>query len=413
MYNRLIQVFEYDRLKIGDFGFTIKHFDALAVFSERQKTPWFRLGYRCIHFSHYVGVIQIEGLTIEILPKTDKGENKGECQKHLIEMLCQIGNLKLSAPTNALLKWKKRSILDLYIGYFIIELKILIHRGLIRRYRREQGNQKALKGKLLVGKQIRENLVHKERFYCEYTTYDRDHLLHQVLNEALKMLTSYSGARPWISEIRSLLMDFPECKSININEAIFSKINWDRKNKAYSEAIQIAKMLLLNFHPDLSSGSNDVLALLFNMNDLFESWILSRLKKAANNIDNVVVSGQKTKRFWTNEQERYVNIRPDILVFHKGDPILVLDTKWKRLTEFDKPSASDLQQLFAYNHLFDVRQSYLLYPSTHQLEMNNGYFGKNQTDRCGICLLPIIKNGKLNKEIGEELLKVFRDIKIC
>lgn len=407
MHNKLIQVFEYDHLKIDDFGFTLKHFDALTAFSERQKTPWFRLGYRCIHFSHYVGVIQVDGLTIEILPKIDKGENKGECQKHLIEMLCQTGKLKLSAPSNALLQWKKRSILDLYIGYFVKELQTLIHRGLIRRYRREQGNQKALKGKLLVGKQIRENLIHKERFYCEYTIYDEDHILHQILNEALKMLTDYSGARPWMSEIRSLLMNFPDCKCININETIFFKINWDRKNKAYSEAIQIAQMLLLNFHPDLSSGANDVLALLFNMNDLFESWVLSSLKKAAYSIPEVSVSGQQNKRFWTNEEDRYVNIRPDILLFYKGEPIMVLDTKWKRMSEYDKPSANDLQQLFAYNHLFDVEQSYLLYPGHSQLEVNNGQFGVDAKNRCGVCMLPIIRDANLNKQIGQELLDEF------
>ncbi len=405
MSSKVIKVFEYGRLTVGEEGFTQSHFEALAAFVEYQKVPWFQPGYRCIHFNQHVGVVQVNDLTIEILPKIDKYADASRCHEHLVEMLCQTGDLKVAAPTRAMLKWKRNSLLDLYIGYYVEEVRQLIHRGLIRRYRRIQGNKKVLKGKLLVGQQIRQNLVYKERFCCEYTTYDRDHLLHQILWEALQMLSNYWGARPWISEIRLLMLEFPECTPIAIDESIFSQMAWDRKSEPYAEAIHIARMLLFNYHPDFSRGANDVLALLFDMNSLFERWFLGRLMVAARSIPDVTISGQVGKRFWSSNERGILNIRPDIVVFKGKQPVLILDTKWKQMNGEGKPSADDLQQLYAYNHLFSVAQSYLVYPGNGGLEISNGWFGDDPNDRCGICLVPLIKGGRLNKAVGEALLE--------
>ena len=43
---------------------------------------------------------------------------------------------------------------------------------------------------------------------------------------------------------------------------------------------------------------------------------------------------------------------------------LIVDTKWKRLSEEEggRPSRSDLYQLYAYLHRYDCQRAYLLYP---------------------------------------------------
>ena len=67
---------KYD--KSGDFREC--HFDAMVKFNELHQNKYFTIGHNGIVFKNYVGVIQVGGLTIEILPKADK---KADADKNL------------------------------------------------------------------------------------------------------------------------------------------------------------------------------------------------------------------------------------------------------------------------------------------------------------------------------------------
>ena len=88
-----IQVFEYQTIRVGEEinGVVLEEltYKALALYQEKKATKYFSLVYNGIKFSHYVGVIQIGSLTLEILPKADKSR-QGDTYKWksiLIEML--------------------------------------------------------------------------------------------------------------------------------------------------------------------------------------------------------------------------------------------------------------------------------------------------------------------------------------
>lgn len=391
MAKNIIQVYEHQTVNSIVLGNSA--YEVLKKFrSDKDNFNFFELTNNGIKFKQYVGVLQVGNVTIEVLPKIDKGNDtvedteKSKWQKILIDMLRFTGTVNVKHTENANLSIKHNSILELYFEIFIIEVERLLHLGLIKKYRKTEGNLGALKGKLKFNKHVTKNIVHKEKFYVEYTTYDTDHILHRILYKTIKLIKNISNSSKLSSKIGNLLLNFPELKNIKVDENTFDKLNLNRKTESYRNAINISKMLLLNYHPDISNGRRDVLALMFDMNVLWEKFVLKTLNRSENFIksENIIkdydINGQKEKPFW--QGSRNTKLKPDIL-FKKEEGSnkirVIIDTKWKQAkNEKDLPSNGDLQQLFAYSMYWDCKKVALLYPG--ETSRNIDYSSLNDDD---------------------------------
>ena len=80
-------------------------------------------------------------------------------------MLKVCKHINIDNVSESALKKRYNSILEVYFEMYLNEIEELIQKGLIKKYRRVQENQLALKGKLVFTKNIQKNIVHKERFY--------------------------------------------------------------------------------------------------------------------------------------------------------------------------------------------------------------------------------------------------------
>lgn len=367
----LIKVFEHEYLEIDDGSFKKHHWKALAYFNTRNNNKYFTLYPDGIKFNQYVGVVQAGDLTIEILPKADKeDDDKNKWQKVLFRILNECRFIKVNHPEEAYLKLHSGSILDAYLLLFLDEIERLLHIGLIKKYHKIEKNSLALKGKLLFQQHITRNIVHQERFYVQYSIYDREHLIHQLLIKTLKLVAKLV-VNPVISgKANRLLLEFPEMKSIDIvNENTFKRIVLDRKTAVYKQSLLISKMLLLNYRPGITSGADSVLAMLFDMNKLWEEYVYRQLLKLNTSWD---ISRQNSIKFWKPVNQEAKHIRPDIIVSNHPKGRLTIDTKWK-IMEDEYPSDSDLQQMFAYAHYVESSHLILLYPSIEKKKHEGGY----------------------------------------
>ncbi len=113
--NNPIQIFEHDKLLIGEQGFEQSHWDALGWYNEKHGGDFFTLTPKGVKFNQYVGVIQVGNITIEILPKISKvGEDKEKWQKVLIDMLRECRWMQVYSNDTASLRFKPNSILEAY-----------------------------------------------------------------------------------------------------------------------------------------------------------------------------------------------------------------------------------------------------------------------------------------------------------
>lgn len=414
---RLIQVFEHDKLtskslcskgdELGD-----KIIDKLWQYNDSNKNIYFEAIRHGVKFKNYVGVIQIGGTTIEILPKADKLNTTSDTEKDvwhnvLLKMLAHCKKIKVNAVSEASLRKRYQSLLDLYFELYLNEVNQLVKQGLIKKYNQNSGNVLALKGRMNFAKNIQQNVIRQERFFTTHQVYDYNHLANQILYKALKVLKTISNNTYLIDGINRLLAKFPEINEIEINKSHFDKITSSRKTAPYNEALKIAKMILLNYSPDIKGGDENMLALLFDMNKLWEEYIYRMLLKV--NEPLLKVSFQNRDKFWENKI-----IKPDIVITKtetiegvKKENHFIIDTKWK-VKEFAEPDDDDLKQMYVYNMYWKSEKSMLLYPTTKDLKTNFGKFhkGREGDNLCKLGFVKVMKGRELNSDIGYEILEL-------
>lgn len=358
-----IRIFEYEKIRYTDkrSDFKEKHFKQIVKYNEENNNKYFDIIYNGIAAKSYVGIIKFEDLTIEILPKINKDTslNKDSVSDLLIQMLESCKYITVDHTYKAHLKAIEAPVLLIYFIQFLNEIEQLIHKGLIKKYRYNKDNQTAFKGKLLVAQNIQKNFIHAERFYCESLVYDTNHFLHSILKKALLLSLKVLGS-DYQSRINICISFFETIDNKEISELDFEKLKLNRKEEVYSKALDLAKIIILNFSSSLKLGDQNLFTILFDMNRLWEEYIFIILKRYEKEFD-YKVSFQNHKKFWNNN-----SIRPDI-VLTKNEQTYVIDTKWK-LINTNSPSDQDLKQIFVYNERWESQNSLLLYPKTNQID---------------------------------------------
>ena len=435
-----IYVWEHQFLPIDNENFTERHFKLLVSYIERQnrKLSYMfdtscRSGKDGILFKQYVGVITVKDLTIYVLPKADKdakeeseGDEKKKNEKlwqdRLTFMLSQVYKLNVQTTAPAYLKWRPNVLLNIFLKKFLDEVAVLLNRGLIKTYRKTDGNRTALKGKLLFNKQIAVNCVHQERFYVRYTTYDYNHILNRIIRQALLAICDITNSSDIKGRATSTLFNFPELDEIAVTPELFSRFIFDRKSEDYRNVIKLAEMILINYSPDLHHGNNHVWTLMFDMNKLWEEFVYVTLRRKLTTHD-CKVEEQDSRAFWRRTQvgARAKTVRADIVI-SKGEERFVLDTKWK--TPYDKDSSgkpsisdADLHQMYVYSHIYkhdddiskNVKRVALLYPRCNDEPDITGYFeDKDNKVGCDMLFLPQ-KEGGSQGDVNEKEYVHWRD----
>lgn len=402
-----ITIFEHESIRFdkGEKRISEDQFKALQQHCG-EGVPYFNLIHNGVKFNEYVGVIQVGKTVIEVLPKADKHAHskaeETEWRKRLIGMLKAVGNFDVKISSESSLKVKPNTILDLYFELFLKEVEYLLHNGLIKQYRKKEGNVGALKGNLMFGKHIQQNLTHQERFYVRHNTYDVNHQLHFILYKTIRLLQQINTNSGLQSRIGALLLHFPEMPDMKVNESTFDKLVFSRKSQSYQKAIEIAKLLLLQYHPDVNKGRNHVLALMFDMNRLWEKFVYRSLYKYK--VEGMSVKEQCPKDFWKASEGKYSSrLQPDIVVEYAKKTV-VLDTKWKNLNG-SNPSPDDLRQMYAYHQYFEAECVALVYPG-EQAYMRDGKFSPPHEGICGLITLDVNSNVKYwQKSICDYLVK--------
>ena len=354
---------DIDKKDFGDIeNFILKNSD--------ENAPFLRIasgvGGKFVQARNYVGVLQTKsGLTIEILPKIANKNDTERSKAVFIKMLKTLKNFPFKSSNLASLKTQNLPLLEIFISMFLCELEALVKKGIKSDYVALEENLNFLKGKLNINEQIKRNSIHKERFYVGYSEFLSNIKINRIIKTTLKFLYKKSNSSKNQQKIRELLFIFDEVSECEDYKNFFAKLVINRQVKHYEQTLLWCKIFLLNNSFTPHKGDDIALALLFDMNALFESYVGNFIKKS---FPGTIL--QHSEKHLVEEPKSF-KLRPDIFLESK----FIADTKWKIISSSNDISQADLYQLYAYGKKHECSKLYLIYPKIEGVKQEFIKFG--------------------------------------
>lgn len=390
---------------------------------------------------NYVGLIQTKsGFCLEILPKTFRTANENEgFEKHqdkineakdiLLNMLKTLKNSPFKQSHISNLKTQNAHLLEVFVIMFLNELETLIKKGLKSDYIECEQNRKFLKGKLLFTQNLKHNFAHKERFFTASDEFSSDIAPNKLIKSTLLLLSTRNFSTKTNARIMQSRFVFDEISPSQNYDKDFAKCVNLRHFKAYELILLWCKIFLKKQTFTAYQGSEKAFALLFDMNELFESFVAWHLKRyVAHEQCKYEVKTQDTGKhlLLENDKENKFRIRPDIVGYKNNKANFIADTKWKILN-FSRNdygvSQSDLYQVFAYLSKYQCQNGILIYPKiddeNNDLQKLNEKVFKYKAE---LCFFDKEQSKNLSsikdiKELRDEVNKVYQKqditLRIC
>lgn len=385
----LISIPEFGRIPRADVDGRLLH--RLQVFDERHGRTTGGCVFDWGHIHHvaatnYVGVVQVPGLTVEILPKIDharqeewrpyeRGDTRQvRAQRNLLYMLSLTRRLPSRPRDLSGLRLQRMPLLEALIAIFAERLLAELRKGLDHAYVHHEENLPYVKGKLLTSQHVKRNAAHGERVYVGYDDFVSDTWLNRIFKAACLRLLSMSASQNTQQRLREAVLTFADVSDFRIEEHHFGEVHLTRNTERFKTLLAFSRMVLRGLTPSPSVGGTETFSLLFPMERLFEEFIAAFMKRYSHELglrrENVHVqsAGHRKWLLCTRDGVGRFRLRPDIVVDSDAGGIsLILDTKWKRLKSDAENakngvSQADLYQLYAYANRYDSPDNVLLFP---------------------------------------------------
>ena len=334
---------------------------------------------------NYVGVLQTPcGTQIEVLPKlylNEEGDSPEKTRHQLIRMLRCLRNSPFKQASHSDIRDAKMPLLEVYISQFLSLANQLVKRGIRSDYIRQQKNTQYLKGRLLVGQQIRKNAMHPERFFIECDDYQVNRPANRLIKTTLSLVLRASQSAANQRLARELGFVFEEVPASNDIRSDFQKVKLSRGMGYYQDVLAWCELLLNSNGPTASSGGFNTLSLLYPMERIFEDYVAHCLRLNLNEhfAAGCTLKTQAAKYSLVEEHNdsSIFKLKPDLLVIKDKQTVCVMDTKWKLLDSSDRKnkygiSQADMYQLYAYGHKYlkgnEHKKLMLIYPKTDKFK---------------------------------------------
>ncbi|GAB1402078.1 McrC family protein [Elusimicrobiota bacterium] len=379
------QLLEYQEVCLNDnCKKTLQKF----IESKKSLCEVFAFTSKGIKAKQYVGVLKFKNYQFEILPKLLNKDNLSETEKqitlkNLLYMLSLTKKLDIKETEISKICKCKNPFLEILIKIYAQSLFECLKRYIPKNYIIEQNNLNFLKGKLLFSKHILKNYTNKAKFYCQYDEFSENNLLNQLFYYVSHLLYLISSDIDNKRNLKFVTDFFCDIDFKKINQVKIKNLKLNKSQAIFTKPFNLAKMFLENSSIDISQNKISSIALLWDMNKLFEEFIFEFIKKHIKTIDRapIKITSQKHSHLLTHTKNKKPsgNTYVDILLQY-GENKIILDTKYKiNDGSIGNFANADIFQMLAYETLHKTNKSILLYPININIDKEINTYKFNET----------------------------------
>jgi len=313
---------------------------------------------------NYVGVVQFEGIRIEVYPKIFAGKeevNESQWQLNLLFWLSYCRKIRFPFSFADVSKMQFDDFLELLIYIFANYTSEILANQPFQAYQTVEEELPFLKGSLSFDIYTKHNLStgNWQHFYCTHQPFEYDNQFNRIVKYVTRRLLGLSGNyfnQERLSEILFLLdevSDFP-CTASDCDQVKLNPLYEDHQH-----ILALCRLFLSNQVMDMESDESKNFCFLVPMEYVFEEFLFGFI---SNHWPQLNIRSQSTDYLSTNKSRAVFQIRNDMYIKEK----LIIDTKYKiRHPGNDGKegvSQNDLYQMVSYAIRRNCKEVLLIYP---------------------------------------------------
>lgn len=345
----------------------------------------------------WVGVLQIDGLQVEVVPKVDRRVEAGVdddamARHNLLTMLSYTPDTPIRERDLASLVRHDVPLHELLFKLFADRLERELIRGVERGYVERHEDLATVRGRIDLTRQVLAFGGRGERFACVHDVFEEDTALNRILLATaltLSRITTVLGTQKTLRHCTALL---GRVQRVPLMPHLFTRVRLTRQTERFEPLLALSEMLLGKQSPGMSGGDHDSFSLFFSMSAVYEGFVGGFYRRHVEPLlPEVVMREQGGSRkfdllFSSRSHRGRLKLEPDFLFECEDEEgelrNFVIDTKWKRIDwkdSGDSVKREDLYQLHAYMTAYEARHVALLYPDVG-VEDYHYELGKDRKD---------------------------------
>jgi 5-methylcytosine-specific restriction enzyme subunit McrC len=250
-----------------------------------------------------------------------------------------------------------RGITEALSAVYLNSLREALRRGLPLGYRRTEEALAGIRGRVRFDDQARRRFTLPVPVEVTYDDYTADTERNRVLKAALRRLSRVRLRQTLRSRVGELLAAFEQVTDVDYDPRQIPQFTWDRLNRRFRDATELALMILRATSPELRAGNTTFRGMFFNMDKVFEDFVFTA-------VGDHLRSRAGASARWRHggsvvlDEAGYMKPEPDLSLWRAGRCVFVGDAKYKTTS---RGEAGDLYQLLAYCSATGLREGLLVY----------------------------------------------------
>lgn len=315
---------------------------------------------------NYVGVVQYDGIRVEVYPKIFadfETEDLKQWQLNMLYWLSYCRKVKFPFSFADVSKLQFDDFLELLIYIFANYTEEIISNQPFQAYQAVSEETSYLKGRISFEDYTKHNLITGkwQNFYCTHEPFVYDNLFNRIIKYVTKRLLTVSENHLNQVRLNEILFILNEVTDVPCTALDCDKVKLNPLFADHKHILDLCRLYLSNQVIDLEDEESNNFCFLIPMEYIFEDFIFGFISEKWPSLN---IRSQSTDFLALNNGTSVFQIRNDI--YFPGQ--LIMDTKYKIRSNNDGLKAgvvqSDLYQMVSYAVRRDCNNVLLLYPET-------------------------------------------------